>query len=175
MTETFNGLVELMPAGTQVTKVKKAAARKQAARKATVSPNDNTPQRERAPISDDHKAALERGRNEGRVVRRYLEHLDSHKPKRGRQRSKDGIEKRLTQIEKALSVYTNPLTRLQLIQERMDLQAASEVKTDLVDGEGLEKEFTKVAQGYSARKGISATAWRELGVPNSVLRSAGIT
>ncbi|GIU89638.1 MAG: hypothetical protein KatS3mg010_0737 [Acidimicrobiia bacterium] len=39
----------------------------------------------------------------------------------------------------------------------------------------LEKEFVKVAKGYSARKGISYGAWREFGVPAEVLKKAGIT
>ena len=46
-------------------------------------------------MSDDHKAALAAGRNEGRAVRRYLEALEAHKPKRGRKRTPESIEKRL--------------------------------------------------------------------------------
>ena len=38
----------------------------------------------------------------------------------------------------------------------------------------LEDEFVDAASGYSQRKGISYTAWRELGVPASVLKRAGI-
>ena len=47
------------------------------------------------PMSDDHKAALAAGRNEGRAVRRYLEALEAHKPKRGRKRTPESIQKRL--------------------------------------------------------------------------------
>jgi hypothetical protein len=43
-----------------------------------------------------------------------------------------------------------------------------------VDLSALEREFAKVAQAYSQRKGISYAAWRELGVPADVLKRAGI-
>ena len=46
-------------------------------------------------MTDSHKAALERGRAEGRIVRDYLEALRSNKPKRGRKRTADSINKRL--------------------------------------------------------------------------------
>ena len=39
--------------------------------------------RQRA-MSEEHKAALAEGREQGRVVRRYLEALESQRPKRGR-------------------------------------------------------------------------------------------
>ena len=55
--------------------------------------------RTRTPMSDEHKAALAEGRNQGRAVRRYLEALESHKPKRGRKRTAESIQKRLTRID----------------------------------------------------------------------------
>jgi len=39
----------------------------------------------------------------------------------------------------------------------------------------LEADFVQVAASYSARKGISYTAWRELGVSADVLKRAGIS
>ena len=71
-------------------------------------------------MSDEHKAALAAGRNEGRAVRHYLEALEAHKPKRGRKRTPDSIQKRLAAIERQLA-EADPLTRLHLVQERMDL------------------------------------------------------
>ena len=44
-----------------------------------------------------------------------------------------------------------------------------------MDISGLEKSFVAAAKGYSERKGISYTAWRELGVPPEVLKRAGIS
>ena len=49
-------------------------------------------------MTPEHKAALERGRAEGRAVRDYLEGLRANKPKRGRKRSADTITKRLAAI-----------------------------------------------------------------------------
>ena len=45
-------------------------------------------------MTDEHKAALERGRAEGRVVRDYLEALRNSKPKRGRKRTPESIKAR---------------------------------------------------------------------------------
>ena len=53
-------------------------------------------------MTDEHKAALERGRQEGRAVRDYLEALRASKPKRGRKRTPDSINARLDKIEAAL-------------------------------------------------------------------------
>src|SRR3954452_15277186 len=125
-------------------------------------------------LSDDHKAALAEGRSQGRSVRRYLEALEAHKPRRGRKRTADSMRKRLEKIEEEL-LDADPLKRLQLVQERIDLQeelAATENKVDL---DALEKDFVGAARSYSDRKGISYAAWRELGVSASTLRRAGVT
>src|SRR5919206_4263508 len=75
----------------------------------------------RTPMSDSHKAALAEGREQGRAVRRYLEALEAHKPKRGRKRTPESMQKRLASIEERLA-NADPLTRLHLVQERMDLE-----------------------------------------------------
>ena len=124
-------------------------------------------------MSDAHKAALAEGRNQGRSVRRYLEALDAHKPKRGRKRTQESMQKRLDRIDAEL-VAADPLKRLQLIQERLDLKQELEASTQTVDLSGLEKEFVEAAAAYSKRKGISYAAWRELGVEPAVLKRAGI-
>src|SRR3954466_9461210 len=76
----------------------------------------------KTPMSAEHKEALAVGREQGRAVRRYLEALEAHKPKRGRKRTPESMQKRLDAIEDKL-MSADPLTRVQLIQERMDLQA----------------------------------------------------
>jgi len=129
--------------------------------------------RTRTPMSDEHKAALAEGRNQGRSVRRYLEALDAHKPKRGRKRTPESMQKRLDRIDIEL-VSADPLKRLQLIQERLDLKVELDATSEKVDLTGLEKEFVAAAAAYSARKGISYAAWRELGVEPAVLKRAGI-
>jgi hypothetical protein len=125
-------------------------------------------------MSDDHKAALAEGRNQGRAVRRYLEAMEAHKPKRGRKRTPESVRRRLERIDGELA-QADALKRLQLIQERLDLTAeleTAETKTDLTE---LEAEFVKAAAAYSSRKGISYAAWRELGIEPAVLKRAGIS
>jgi uncharacterized protein YicC (UPF0701 family) len=125
-------------------------------------------------MSDEHKAALAEGREQGRAVRRYLEALEANKPKRGRKRSPETMKRRLSAVESELTT-ADPLKRLHLLQERMDLEEALKATQASVDLEQLEKEFISAAKTYSQRKGISYTAWRQLGVPASVLERAGIT
>lgn len=133
-----------------------------------------TTKRKRSPMSDEHKHALAEGREQGRGVRLYLEALEKNRPKRGRKRTSDSISKRLDSIEQRL-VDADPLTRLHLIQERINLQNELEslkAKTDLTE---LEKGFITAAKSYGERKGITHAAWRALGVPPDVLRKAGIS
>ena len=125
-------------------------------------------------MSVEHKAALAEGRNQGRSVRRYLEALDAHKPKRGRKRTADSMRKRLDRIDVELA-NADPLKRLQLIQERLDLKDELAASGEKVDLTGLEAEFVAAAAAYSTRKGISYAAWRELGVEPGVLKRAGIS
>jgi predicted phage gp36 major capsid-like protein len=124
-------------------------------------------------MTDSHKAALAEGREQGRVVRRYLEALEANKPKRGRKRTPDSMKKRLQRIEDELAT-ADPLKRLQLVQERMDLERQLESAGAPVDLAALEKDFVEAAAGYSRRKGISYAAWRELGVSAATLKAAGI-
>jgi hypothetical protein len=133
-----------------------------------------TATRKRTPMSVEHKAALAEGRDQGRAVRRYLEALEANKPKRGRKRSPESMKKRLAAVEDEIA-SADPLKRLHLVQERLDLQAALETTEATVDIDELEKEFVSAAATYSERKGISYSAWRELGVPSNVLDRAGIS
>ena len=130
--------------------------------------------RKRTPMSNQHKAALAEGRDQGRAVRRYLEALEANKPRRGRKRSPDSMKKRLAAVEAEIAA-ADPLKRLHLVQERLDLQSALEASESNVDLAQLEKDFIKSAAPYSERKNISYSAWRELGVPTDVLDKAGIT
>lgn len=116
---------------------------------------------------------MAQGRSEGRAVRGYLEALEAHKPKRGRRRTPESIRARLQKIDAEIP-DSDPLTRVQLIQERIDLNAELDGMENKVDMSALEADFVAYAAGYSKRKGISYAAWRELGVPASVLKSAGI-
>ena len=129
--------------------------------------------RSRAPMSDSHKAALAEGREQGRAVRRYLEALEAHRPKRGRKRTQESVERRLAAIDEKLN-DADPLTRLHLSQERMNLQAELSSTDNAVDIGALEEEFVASAKPYGERKGITYAAWRQAGVDPGVLRRAGI-
>jgi len=124
-------------------------------------------------MTDSHKAALERGRAEGRIVRDYLEALRSNKPKRGRKRTADSITKRLAKIEGELA-EASAIDELQLLQERRDLQAELGSMGGGVDLAELEHAFVEVAKGYGERKGISYATWRDVGVSAATLSRAGI-
>src|SRR5205085_2413683 len=129
--------------------------------------------RSRAPMSDSHKAALAEGREQGRAVRRYLEAIEAHKPKRGRKRTQESMQKRLATIEERIAT-ADPLTRLHLAQERMDLMRELSTSDDGVNLQELEDAFVASAEPYGRRKGITYGAWREAGIDPSVLRRAGI-
>ena len=124
-------------------------------------------------MSNEHKQALAQGRDQGRAVRRYLEALEAHKPKRGRKRTVDSIQKRLAAIEADLD-SVDPLSRVNLLQERMDLEAELATKEAVIDLSELEDDFVAAVADYSERKGISYAAWREAGVDAGVLRRAGL-
>jgi len=125
-------------------------------------------------MTDEHKAALATGRNEGNAVRNYLEALRNNKPKRGRRRTRESIASRLEAIDAELE-FADPMTELRLRQERRDLQAESASMGEKIDITALENGFVIVARSYSARQGISYATWREIGVDAAVLKRAGIT
>ena len=130
---------------------------------------------EKAPrsMSNAHKEALAEGREQGRAVRRYLEALEANKPRRGRKRTPEGIQRRLVAIEERLA-SADALSRLHLAQERMDLEAELAASSDGVDLGALEAAFVKAAGPYSQRKGIGYEAWRAAGVEPRVLKAAGV-
>ena len=129
--------------------------------------------RTKTAMTPEHKEALALGREQGRAVRRYLEALEAHRPKRGRKRTPESIQKRLQQIEAQIE-SADPLTRLNLVQERINLQRELATKETAVDLSGLEAAFVSAAKGYSERKGITYAAWREAGVDAAVLKKAGV-
>lgn len=128
----------------------------------------------RKEMTNEHKAALAEGRAQGRAVRGYLEALEAHRPKRGRKRTPESMRARLATIESTID-DADPMTRLQLVQERIDLEAAIEAAETTVDMSALEDGFVAAASAYGARKGISYAAWREVGVPAAILKRAGIS
>lgn len=124
-------------------------------------------------MSDTHKAALKEGREQGLIVKKYLEYVANNRPKRGRKRTVERINAELLDTRRRI-VDADPLERLELVQKRLDLEAELKGAADPDDFTATEKAFIAVAKAYSKRKGISEPAWRELGVSTTVLRKAGI-
>ncbi len=127
----------------------------------------------KGPMTDEHKAALAMGRNEGNAVRNYLEALRTNKPKRGRRRTRESIAARLAAIDTELD-SADAMSELRLRQERRDLQSELATIGEKVDISALEEGFVTVGKSYSTRQGISYATWREIGVDAAVLKRAGI-
>lgn len=124
------------------------------------------------PMSEEHKAALAQGRRESRAIKAYLEALGSRRP--GRPVTADSVRKRIESIDEKLAAEEDPLKQLDLRQERLDAEATLKDVEAKEDIDELEKSFVEVAKSYSERKGISYAAWRQVGVPASALKAAGI-
>jgi uncharacterized Ntn-hydrolase superfamily protein len=125
-------------------------------------------------MSADHKAKLAQGRNESRIVSRYLDAIAAGKGKRGRKRTPESVGMQIARIDKELATAA-PIRKLELTQKRFDLISERDRLTSRVDLTGLEKDFIKVAKSYAKRNGIGYSAFRELGVMADVLKRAGIT
>ena len=124
-------------------------------------------------MSSDHKQKLAQGRNESRVVSRYLEAVTAGKGKRGRKRTPESISLQIARIDQEIDT-ASAIRRLELTQRRSDLALEKERLTARVDLTAVEKDFVKVAKSYAARNGISYASFRTLGVPADVLKKAGI-
>jgi hypothetical protein len=102
--------------------------------------------------------------------------LEASKPRRGRKVTHETLTKRLSDVNDKVNAEGDPLRRLNLVQQALDIEAELERRgADTIDLPALEKAFLKSAKRYSDSKGITYTAWRELGVSPSVLKAAGIT
>ncbi|MEY2476848.1 MAG: hypothetical protein QOG87_2163 [Actinomycetota bacterium] len=90
-------------------------------------------------------------------------------------RTIEGFSARLLKIDELL-VSADPLARLHLTQERIDLHAELVRVTNGQDPDlsAIEKEFVRVARLYGELAGITFAAWRQVGVDAEVLDQAGI-
>jgi hypothetical protein len=66
------------------------------------------------------------------------------------------------------------LTKVHLVQERINLENELASKGEAVDMKALEDAFVDAAKGYGERKGLTYAAWRAAGVDANVLRRAGV-
>ncbi|MCU1456862.1 MAG: hypothetical protein JWL73_954 [Actinomycetia bacterium] len=128
----------------------------------------------RGTMTAAHKRALADGREAALHVRRYLDALDTHRPRRGRQRTPASVRKQLADVEEQWTAASG-LKRVELAQKRIDLKAALAALDTKVDLSDLRAGFVKHARQYSRSKGITYTAWRDAGVSPDDLRAAGIS
>jgi hypothetical protein len=124
-------------------------------------------------MSAEHKAALAKGREQGRAVREYLTALEQER-KPGRRGDRGSVEKRIADVQRRIDDEPDPSKRVELIQRRLDLEGQLIAMQEEGDLGALEQGFVEAAAEYSERKGISYTAWREVGVPAAVLKQAGV-
>ncbi|HEX5615265.1 MAG TPA: hypothetical protein VFZ83_08935 [Acidimicrobiia bacterium] len=135
------------------------------------------PARKKTAMSDAHKQALAEGRAQSRAVRDYLDALEANRPKRGRRRTAETVERQLTETREALAAAGGS-AKLELIQRRRDLEvelATLQAGGGGIDLSALEQSFVEHGKAYAQRKAISYAAFREFGVPADVLKKAGIS
>jgi hypothetical protein len=115
----------------------------------------------------------ERGarRAETNAVAAYLTALKAPKVPA---RSRANLKRRRTQIEQWLVEESSPIREVELIQQRLDIDAQLAQIDKAQRLAELEEAFVKVAASWAKRSGISAAALREAGAPASVLRRAGL-
>jgi hypothetical protein len=123
-------------------------------------------------MSKEHKEALAEGRRQARAIKAYLSALRSRRP--GRPVTRESLQARLARINDQLASTTDPLESVTLTQAKLDLEAQIARIGESENLAELEAGFIQYAKEYSERKGISYTAWRQVGVPAAVLRKAGI-
>lgn len=126
--------------------------------------------------TDQHKRAMAVGRRQTKIVADYLEALDEWTPRRARPVSTEALEAKIAKIDATIDDLSH-IARLHANQRRLDLQAELErlQAIDETDLDDLENKFVKVAAEYAERKGVSYQAFRQMGVPASTLKRAGIT
>ena len=124
-------------------------------------------------MSNEHKAALAKGREQGRAVRDYLAALNEEK-KPGRRVDPETLAQKITQVQDQIASEPDPAKRVEHIQKRLDLEAQQADASGQVDLEALQQGFIAAAKEYSERKGITYSAWREAGVPAAVVKAAGV-
>lgn len=128
-------------------------------------------------MSEEHKKALAEGRRQARAVKTYLEALNTEAS--SQQADEDSLKERIAQLQIQIDedegTIGSPVKRVELIQRRLDYEEQLANLEEAPDLEALENDFKSVVRDYSERKGISYKAWREIGVPASVLRDAGLS
>jgi hypothetical protein len=89
-------------------------------------------------------------------------------------RSRATIEKRRAQIEQWIAEDASPIREVELIQQRLDIDAQLAQIDEAARLPELEDAFVNVAASWAKRSRVSSAALREVGVPAGVLKRAGL-
>jgi hypothetical protein len=108
-----------------------------------------------------HKAALATGRREASAVRRYLEALEQD----GDRADTDKLRKRVEDLRGKIEGESDPLRRVEIIEQRLREEKALEDAQAAPDIEALEADFAEAVASYSERKGITYKAGANWGCP----------
>ena len=120
--------------------------------------------------------STERGerRAETNAVAAYLTALKGPRPSGSSKAKREGLVRRRAQVEQWISEERSPIREVELIQQRLDVDAQLAQLDQAARLPELEEAFVNVTASWAKRSGASAAALREVGVPASVLRRAGL-
>ena len=107
------------------------------------------------------------------TISAYLTALGEEKARGRRKRSPEKLLQRLNVVAEQMD-SASQIVKVRLIQERLDIEDAMRPDPPSVAFSPLEDAFCSVVGSWSASKGISYSAWREVGVPAAVLKRAGV-
>jgi hypothetical protein len=155
-----------MPA-TKAVKTATAKPVKRTAKKAAKRPAQRK-------LSASHKQALAEGRTMSATVDRYLSAVNTPK-RRGRKVSKAALVERLAEARSRAKSATG-VDKVLAAQDVRDLQTriANMNEASGNDIKSLEADFVKIAKRFGENRGIGYGAWRDAGVPATVLKKAGV-
>jgi hypothetical protein len=108
-------------------------------------------------------------------IRDYLKALEAGKAPQPRgRRTVEFLSRRINDIQGEIDDASDPIKKVKLAQERLDLKAELDSRTAISQLDELEKAFIEHAAEVSVDQGISYNAWRDIGVPPKALKQAGI-
>jgi hypothetical protein len=108
-------------------------------------------------------------------IRAYLKALEASKAPQPRgRRTVEYLQRKIDAVPAEMEAASDPLKKVKLAQERLELQAELESRTAVQELDKLEAVFVENAAQMSLEHGLSYAAWRDVGVPSQVLSKAGI-
>lgn len=127
-----------------------------------------------AELSDEHKQAMQEGREQARAIREYLDALNWSAPRPGLPSDPESVAEMVEDYDQRIAETDDPLDQVKLVQRKLDLEEYLEELQDRPDPEATKDAFVKSVVPYSERNDLTYKAWRAIGVPASVLHEAGM-